>query len=60
VTRLIALLVAFGFTIPCLAGGWLVEGRVVGLSDGDTITILDSARIRHTIGIAGIDAPESE
>jgi hypothetical protein len=36
-----------------------VEGRVVGVSDGDTITVLDSAKTHHKIRFAGIDAPEN-
>jgi endonuclease YncB( thermonuclease family) len=41
-----------------LAAPWIVEGRVVGVSDGDTITVLDRAKTQHVIRIAGIDAPE--
>jgi endonuclease YncB( thermonuclease family) len=37
---------------------WLVEGRVVGVSDGDTITVLDDLKTQHKIRFAGIDAPE--
>jgi len=37
-----------------------ITGRVVGISDGDTITILDSAKTRHIVRLAGIDAPESK
>jgi endonuclease YncB( thermonuclease family) len=37
---------------------WIVEGRMVGVSDGDTITVLDDARSQHKIRFAGIDAPE--
>lgn len=33
-------------------------GRVVGISDGDTITVLDSSNGQHKIRLAGIDAPE--
>ena len=33
-------------------------GRVVGVHDGDTITVLDASRIQHKIRLAGIDAPE--
>lgn len=36
-----------------------IEGRVVGVSDGDTITVLDSTKTQHKIRLAGIDAPES-
>lgn len=31
---------------------------MVALSDGDTITLLDSSKAQHKIRIAGIDAPE--
>jgi endonuclease YncB( thermonuclease family) len=37
---------------------WIVEGRVVGISDGDTITVLDADKKQHKIRINGIDAPE--
>ncbi|HET6891918.1 MAG TPA: thermonuclease family protein [Pyrinomonadaceae bacterium] len=32
--------------------------EVVGISDGDTITVLDATRPQHKIRLAGIDAPE--
>jgi len=35
-----------------------VRGRVVGVSDGDTITVLDAAKRQHKVRLAGIDAPE--
>ncbi len=41
-----------------LAGTWVVEGRVVGISDGDTITVLDRMKVQHKIRLTGIDAPE--
>ena len=34
------------------------EGRVVGVQDGDTITVLDSSNANHRIRLLGIDAPE--
>jgi endonuclease YncB( thermonuclease family) len=33
-------------------------GHVVGVSDGDTITVLDDNKQRHVIRLMGIDAPE--
>lgn len=33
-------------------------GRVVGVSDGDTVTVLDAERQQHKIRLGGIDAPE--
>jgi len=35
-----------------------LTGRVVGVADGDTITILDADKAQHKIRLAGIDAPE--
>ena len=40
------------------AFGATVTGQVVGVSDGDTITVLDADRIQHKIRLTGIDAPE--
>ncbi|WP_295002490.1 thermonuclease family protein [uncultured Dechloromonas sp.] len=33
-------------------------GEVIEITDGDTITLIDSSRIQHKIRLAGIDAPE--
>ena len=35
-----------------------VTGKVIGISDGDTIDVLDSSKTTHRIRLAGIDAPE--
>jgi|HubBroStandDraft_6_1064221.scaffolds.fasta_scaffold363852_2 micrococcal nuclease len=35
-----------------------IAGRVVAIADGDTLTLLDAARVRHRIRLAEIDAPE--
>ena len=37
-----------------------VTGRVVGVADGDTITVLDADKVQHKIRLAGIDAPEKK
>lgn len=36
----------------------LISGRVVHVADGDTVTILDEAKVQHKVRLAGIDAPE--
>ncbi len=51
----LALIVAIG---PASAN--VLTGRVVGVSDGDTITILDATKVQHKIRVAGIDAPEKK
>lgn len=38
--------------------GETLQGKVVGISDGDTITVLDGSKAQHKIRLAGIDAPE--
>jgi len=35
-----------------------LTGTVVGVTDGDTITVLDAQREPHKVRLAGIDAPE--
>jgi len=40
-----------------VAAGTL-EGTVVGIADGDTLTLLDGGRTQHRVRLAGIDAPE--
>lgn len=35
-----------------------LAGRVVGVSDGDTITLLDASRREYRIRLAEVDAPE--
>jgi endonuclease YncB( thermonuclease family) len=44
------------------AGAYAAElhGRVVGVSDGDTLTVVDAARALHKVRLAGIDAPEKK
>jgi micrococcal nuclease len=50
--------VAVLFTLSGPAAAELLYGKVVGVSDGDTITVLDSANMRHKIRLNQIDAPE--
>jgi endonuclease YncB( thermonuclease family) len=50
--RSLAILVVLA--TPALA----LEGKVVGVIDGDTIDVLDSSKTQHRIRFDGIDAPE--
>jgi endonuclease YncB( thermonuclease family) len=52
----LATLISLCLTFACQAS--TIEGRVVGVADGDTITVLDGAKMQHKIRLAGIDAPE--
>lgn len=36
----------------------VLQGEVVGVADGDTITVLDASKVQHKVRLAGIDAPE--
>lgn len=54
-----------GWLLACaiaLATPWLgattLTGTVVGVADGDTVTVLDERQQPHTVRLAGIDAPE--
>jgi endonuclease YncB( thermonuclease family) len=46
--------------LACTAYAETVIGRVVGVADGDTITVLDADKVQHKIRLAGIDAPEKK
>jgi len=55
--RLAANLAALLFT--CFAASAVeINGLVIAVQDGDTITFLDADKQQHGIRIAGIDAPE--
>jgi endonuclease YncB( thermonuclease family)/methylphosphotriester-DNA--protein-cysteine methyltransferase len=46
-------------TVRAQAAEHVIEGKVVKVSDGDTITVLDKENKQHKIRFQGIDAPES-
>lgn len=60
-TRRIAALTSL--MIAAATGVWAnaaeLYGKVVGVTDGDTVTVLDDTKTRHTIRLASIDAPET-
>ncbi len=47
-----------GLVASTHAGTHQIEGRIVGVHDGDTITLLDAENRQHKIRLDGIDAPE--
>ena len=51
------LLISCAFVTSSLAD--TITGKVVSVADGDTLTILDSARAQHKVRLAQIDAPET-
>ena len=51
-------LLAFSLWIAAPANA--LEGKVVGVQDGDTLTILDSTKRQHRIRLAEIDAPDMQ
>ena len=53
ITLLLVLLISH-----CLVQADILTGRVVRVTDGDTIVVLDSAKAQHKVRLTGIDAPE--
>jgi endonuclease YncB( thermonuclease family) len=43
---------------PLFVQAQTISGKVVSISDGDTVTLLDSANNQFKIRLSGIDAPE--
>src|SRR5262249_11940245 len=55
----VSLLALTAFCLLVTAQTVLITGKVISISDGDTITVLDSSQHQHKIRLNGIDAPES-
>lgn len=51
-----ALLACLTFSLPVAAD--TINGKVIGIVDGDTVDVLDASKVTHRIRLAGIDAPE--
>jgi endonuclease YncB( thermonuclease family) len=45
-------------SINCGLSAGTIQGKVVAVADGDTITVLDATNTKHKIRLQGIDAPE--
>jgi endonuclease YncB( thermonuclease family) len=54
--KLMTFLFSTAFFQPSYAE--VMFGKVVGISDGDTITVLDAYQQQHKVRLSGIDAPE--
>jgi endonuclease YncB( thermonuclease family) len=50
--------ISVALSLSTMAYAETITGRVVGVSDGDTLTILDSTNTQLKIRLAAIDAPE--
>jgi len=58
--RMRSVLATLLLALACNANAETITGRVVGVADGDTITVLDARKVQHKIRLAGIDAPEKK
>jgi endonuclease YncB( thermonuclease family) len=54
------LLLIFVLFLSNIVNAKTIEGLVVGVSDGDTITVLDQQKNTYKIRLQGIDAPEKK
>ncbi len=53
-------LVCLLLALACTVHAETITGLVVGVADGDTITVLDADKVLHKIRLSGIDAPEKK
>jgi endonuclease YncB( thermonuclease family) len=44
--------------LACKLNAATLQGKVVSVADGDTVTVLDDNKTQHKIRLQGIDAPE--
>jgi endonuclease YncB( thermonuclease family) len=54
----VLLVVALAWGASSGASAEVLQGIVVAVQDGDTLTLLDEDKTQHRIRLAGIDAPE--
>ena len=55
---LLFLILLMNFLVGTVNASNLIKGQVIGVSDGDSITLLDSENRQYKIRLQGIDAPE--
>ena len=46
------------FSVCTASASKIIQGKVVSVADGDTITVLDAEKTQHKIRLQGTDAPE--
>ena len=52
-------LLAIFLTVSCINSiAATIQGRVVNVTDGDTVTVLDADNKKYKVRLTGIDAPE--
>lgn len=54
------MLIASLLLLSLAASAETIEGRVIKVSDGDTVNILDDAHQKYHVRLSGIDAPEKD
>jgi len=54
----LAVRLSIGLLCSAPVAAEMLHGRVVGVADGDTITVLDSSKKQHKVRFSAIDAPE--
>ena len=57
---IIKLILSISFLLSLSTQAGTLSGKVVGVADGDTITVLDDSNTEYKIRLAGIDAPEKK
>lgn len=55
-----AMLLATLLSVALTSAADTLYGRVVGIADGDTVTVLDNSNTQWKIRLMGIDAPEKK
>lgn len=58
--RMLSVILATLILLPEISFAETLQGRVVAISDGDTVKVLDASNTQWKIRLLGIDAPEKK